>query len=158
MRLGLTLALTLIAFSALTALAVAETTRDEYKEKVEPICKADQRSSDRYLKGVKRLVRQDKLKPAATDFSKAAGALERAEKQLAAVEQPPADASKLSQWLSGIKGEVTLMRSIGKAFKSGDKAKGSTLAVKLQNNANRINNLVIPFQFKYCRIEPSQYT
>jgi hypothetical protein len=151
------LALAMIA--ALTSLALAEEqTRDSYVASVEPICKTNKAASDHYLSGVKSLVKQDKLKLAGTDFGKAASALDKAEKQLAAVPQPPADASKLNQWLSGIEEEVSLMRTIGKAFKSGDKNKGSSLAVKLQNNATKINNLVIPFGFRYCRIEPSQYT
>jgi hypothetical protein len=151
--------LALATMTALTSLALAEEqTRESYVASVEPICKTDKAASDHYLSGVKSLVKQDKLKLAGTDFGKAASALEKAEKQLAAVPQPPADASKLNQWLSGIKGEVSLMRTVGKAFKAGQKGRGTSLAVELQNNANKVNNLVIPFQFKYCRIEPSQYT
>jgi hypothetical protein len=152
----LTACAALLAFSAFAAADTAE--RAEYKAQVEPICKKNKEESDRFLKGVRTLVKHDKLKLAATDFSKAAAALEKARKQLAAVPQPPSDSAKLTKWLSEIKSEVALMRQISSKFKAGNKSKGSSLAVKLQNNARKANNLVIVFAFKYCKIDPSQYT
>jgi hypothetical protein len=141
------------------AFAMAEEpTRTTYKAEVEPICKTNKEASDRLLTGVKKLVKQDKLKQAGEKFAKAANALEKAQKQLAAVPQPPADTAKLSKWLSEIKSEVALMRTISSKFKAGNKSKATSLAVKLQNNANKANNLVIVFQFTYCKIDPSKYT
>jgi hypothetical protein len=152
----------LAALAALMLLAVpafaAETTRDEYKAQVEPICKTNKEASEKYLKGVKTLVKKDQLKQAGAAFSKAAAALEKAEKQLAAVPQPEADSAKLGKWLSDIKGEVSLMKTIAAKFKAGNKAKGSSLSVKLTHNANVANNLVIAFQFNYCKIDPSKFT
>jgi len=150
---------TLVALALLAATAAAaEQTREGYVAAVEPICKTNKQSSDRLLKPVKGLVKQDKLKQAATAFAKAATALERAQKQLAAVPQPPADAARLSQWLAKIKGEVALMRTISTKFRQGKKGPASSLAVKLQNNATKANNLVIAFQFNYCKIDPTKYT
>lgn len=146
----------LMVFAALAPAAVE--TRDEYKALVEPICKKNKQESDRLLKGVRNLVKQDKLDKAGTAFAKAGAALERAHKQLAAVEQPPADSAKLDKWLAEIKAEAALMKTISKKFKAGNKSKATSLAVKLQNNANKANTLVIVFQFDYCKIDPSKYT
>jgi len=132
--------------------------RADYKAQVEPICKTNKEASDRILTGVKKLVKQDKLAQAGQAFAKAAIALEKAQKQLAAVPQPGADAARLTKWLSEIKSEVALMRTISKKFKAGNKSKATSLAVKLQNNANKANNLVIVFQFNFCKIDPSKYT
>ncbi len=152
----------LIALVALLAVAIpasaAEQTRETYLAAVEPICKTDSQASDHYLKGVSGLVKHDKLHLAGADFTKAAAALEKAQKQLTAVLQPPADTAKLTQWLAGIKGEVALMRQIAAKLKTGDKATASRLAVKLEQNATKTNNLVISFEFNYCKIEPSKYT
>ena len=145
------------ALLVFAAIAVADE-RDDYKAQVEPICKTNQETSDRILTGVKKLVKQDKLAQAGQRFAKAASALEKAQKQLAAVPQPPADATRLTKWLTEIKNEVALMRTISKKFKAGNKSKATSLAVKLQNNATKANNLVIVFQFKYCKIDPSKYT
>jgi len=150
------------AFTAILALAAiapaAEISRDEYKAQVEPICQKNKQESDRYLKGVEKLVKKDKLKPAGVAFAKAASALEKAQKQLAAVPQPTADSAKLTKWLSEIKSEVALMRKISKKFKAGQKGPATNLAVTLQNNARRANNNVIVFNFNYCKIDPSKYT
>jgi hypothetical protein len=143
--------------SAAVAVAAVET-KEEYKALVEPICKKNKQESDRLLKGVKNLVKKDKLKQAGERFAKAANALERTQKELAAVEQPPAYTAKLTKWLSEIKAEVSLMRKISAKFKAGNKSKATSLAVTLQNNATKANNGVIIFQFNYCKIDPSKYT
>jgi hypothetical protein len=157
MRTSVLAALALAALLAHPALA-AEQTRETYVAAVEPICQKNKQESDRYLKGVKNLVKQDKLDLASQRFSKAAAALERAQKQLAGVPQPPADAAKLTKWLAGVKAEVSLMRTIARKLEQGNKGKASSLAVKLTHEANTTNNLVIAFQFTYCRIDPSKYT
>lgn len=146
----------LMAFAALAPAAVE--TRAEYKTLVEPICKKNKQESDRLLKGVRNLVKKDKLKQAGIAFAKASSALVRAHKQLAVVEQPPADSAKLDKWLAEIKAEAALMKTISIKFKQGNKSKATSLAVKLQNNANKANTLVIVFQFDYCKIDPSKYT
>jgi selenocysteine-specific translation elongation factor len=143
---------------AFAGIAVAETTRDEYKAQVEPICRTNKQESERFLKGVKTMVRKDKLKQAGAAFLKAAKALERAEKQLALVPQPAADSAKLGKWLSDIKGEAALMKRIAAKFKAGNKSKGSSLSVKLTHNATVANNLVIAFQFHFCKIDPSKFS
>ena len=138
--------------------AAAEQTRESYVASVEPICKANKASSDRLLKPVKSLVKADKLDQASQRFTKAATALEKAEKQLALVPQPSADEVKLGKWLAGIKGEVALMRTIAAKLRQGNKPKASSLAVKLTHDATTTNNLVIAFQFDYCKIDPAKYT
>ena len=151
----------LAALAALMLLAVpafAAETRDEYKTEVEPICKTNKQESEKFLKGVKTMVKQDKLKQAGTAFANAGAALESAEKQLAAVPPPAADSAKITKWLSDIKGEAALMKTIAAKFKAGNKAKGSSLSVKLTHNATVANNLVIAFQFNYCKIDPSKFS
>jgi hypothetical protein len=143
-----------LAFASL-AFAVE---RPEYKEQVEPICKKNKEESEKFLKGVKTLVKKNKLKQAGTAFSKAASALEKAEKQLAAVPQPAADEARLGKWLTDIKGEVALMKQIAAKFKAGNKSKGSSLSVKLTRNADTANSQVTVLGFNYCKIDPSKFS
>jgi hypothetical protein len=149
----------LLVFASFAAGDTAE--REAYKEKVEPICKSNSSAADRLLGPVKGWVKQDKLKQAGQAFSKAAVELEKTQKKLAEVPQPPEDAAKLGKWLSEIKAEVALMKTIAANFNKNTKAgksKATSLAVKLQNNATKANNNVIVFQFRYCKIDPSKYT
>jgi hypothetical protein len=152
----------LAALAALMLLAVpafgAETTRTEYKEKVEPICKTNREASEKFLKGVKTKVKKNQLKQAGIAFSKAANALESARVSLEEVPQPTADEAKLGKWLTDIKGEAALMKQISSAFKSGNKGKGSSLSVKLTHNADTANSQVIAFGFNYCKIDPSKFS
>jgi hypothetical protein len=129
------LALSILTLAATVASAAeVEQTRESYVASVEPICKVDKQASDRYLTGVSSLVKHDKLAKASQNFSKAAAVLEKAQRQLAAVPQPPADAAKLGKWLAGIKSEVGLMRQISAKLAAGDKGRASSLAVKLHHD------------------------
>jgi hypothetical protein len=141
-----------------SASALEEPTRDSYKEQVEPICKVNRQSSDRYLSGIRKLVKADKLRKAGENFAKAAAALERTQKQLAAVPQPPADAAKLNKWLAGINSQVSQMRTIAAKLKAGKAGPASSLSVRLTHDATTTNNQVIVFGFNYCKIDPSRYT
>ncbi len=150
------------ALLVFASFAVALTADQEtYKAAVEPICKSNKAAADRLLGPVKGLVRKDKLKPAGTAFGKAAKELEKTRKKLAAVSQPSSDAAKLSKWLSEIKSEVKLMKTISSNFKKNTKAgksKATSLVVKLQKNATKANNLVLSYEFNYCKIDPSKYS
>jgi hypothetical protein len=77
-KLGLALA---VALLVTVPVALADE-RDEYVEKVEPICKANSEANARILKGVKGQVQQDKLVPAGKRFIRAAGALGKAVTQI----------------------------------------------------------------------------
>jgi hypothetical protein len=144
---------TLLAFASVVSVAAAEPAATNTR----PRSKANKEASDRYLTGV-RALQKDKLAQASERFTKAAEALTGAERQLARCPQPATDAAKLTKWLAGIKGEVGLMKTIAVKFDAGNKSKGSSLAVKLTHNANVANNLVIAFQFNYCKIDPSRFT
>jgi len=132
--------------------------RNEYKEQVEPICKVNTEANKRILKGVRKLVKRGKLKAAGVKFAKAGAALNRARGELAAVPKPPEDEAKLTKWLGKIKFEVTLFKKTAKKLKAGDKNGAQTLVIKLQHNATVANNLVLGFEFHYCRFEPSKFT
>jgi hypothetical protein len=145
-----------IAFSALAS--AAEVTRDSYREAAEPICKTDTQANERILAGVKGEVRGGKLKPAAAQFTKAARALESAVAELRAVPPPPADAARLQKWLGKVSVEASLFERVAAKLAVGDKAGAQKLVVKLSTQANAANNVVIPFQFQYCRLDPSRFS
>lgn len=156
--LKLTALTTLVILVTSAAIAAADTTRDAYVAAVEPICKTNSDANARILKGVKQMVKQGKLKPAAAKFTKAAAALQKAEQQIAAVPQPSADAATLSKWLGYLKTEASVLTKISKALKSGNKNKASSQVIVLQHDANLANNTVVAFGFHYCRQTPSKYT
>jgi hypothetical protein len=138
--------------------AASEVTRDSYRETVEPICQLNTKANERILAGVRSEVRGGKLAPAATQFARAASALKKTRTQLAAVPQPPADQTRLGKWLGEVGTEASLFERISGQLRAGQKSAAERTVAKLNTNANQANNLVIPFEFQYCRFEPSRFT
>jgi hypothetical protein len=131
--------------------------RDEYVERVEPICKANTEANSRILKGVKGQVQQDKLVPAGKRFIRASRALGKAVTQIAKVPRPAADNAKLTKWIGYLKEEKSYLQRIGQALKAKNKFKAQKLAVALNKNNNKANNTVISFGFDECRIDSSRF-
>ena len=155
-----TLTAVALAFSLLAApfANAAEVTREAYKEQVEPICKANVQANEKILKGVRSKVQQGKLKAAGTQFLQAANALHKAYVQLKAVPQPTADEARLDKWLGYVQEQEILFRKGGNQLKAGNKNGAQQTVIRLTRNANQANNQVVPFEFKYCRFEPSKFT
>jgi hypothetical protein len=136
----------------------AEVSRDEYKAAAEPICKTSAKENERILANVRKEVKTGKLKPAAAKFAQAAKSQAAALKQLEALPQPAADEARLGKWLSYLKIEAELFATAGRKLNSGDKAGAEHITSKIAQNANKANVQVLPFEFRYCRQEPSKYT
>jgi hypothetical protein len=136
----------------------AEVSRDEYKSAAEPICKTSAKENERILANVRKEVKTGKLKPAAAKFAQAAKVQAKSLKQLEALPQPAADEARLGKWLSYLKVEAELFASAGRKLSSGDKAGAEHITSKIAQIANQANVQVLPFEFRYCRQEPSKYT
>ncbi|HEX3361800.1 MAG TPA: hypothetical protein VHS74_12470 [Solirubrobacterales bacterium] len=158
-RIALAATLVVLAAGLLTSLAAAnEVTRESYRQAVEPICKRNTEANERILGRVRSEVRTGKLKPAAAQFIKAAVELKKTIAQLRGVPRPPADTARLSRWLGKVSLEAGLLEAAGAKLRAGEKAEAQRMVVKLTGNANRANAIVIPFEFEYCRFEPSRFT
>ncbi len=150
------LALVLLAVSAPLA-SGAEVSVDEYRQMAEPICKANVEANKSIFKGVRGLVKQDKLKPASRHFKRAATAFGKTIGQLAAI--PPATGyeAKLEKWLGLLRKTKGTIAKIGTALAKEDKRKAESFSVELHRVSNQANNAVLDFGFNYCRIEQSRF-
>jgi nitrate/nitrite-specific signal transduction histidine kinase len=158
-RAGIVTAASVVLTFALASMAFAvETTRTEYTEAVEPICKENSDANKRILAGVRTEVKQGRFKAAAAKFAKAAAALGKTYRELEAVPKPTADATRLSKWLSYVKVEVELLQKTSKALKAGQANRARTFVAKLTYNANLANSQIAIFDFHSCVFKPSQYT
>jgi hypothetical protein len=159
-RRGIALLAVAAALAALTvALAsAAEVTRTSYREAAEPICLANTQANERILAGVRTMVKQGKLAPAASRFGRAATELRKTVAELKALPRPPADTSRLSKWLGDVEVEAGLFGQIGSLLKAEKKRPAERMVAKLESNASKANNVVIPFEFHYCRLEPARFT
>jgi hypothetical protein len=150
-----TLFLLLAASMALGASLDEE--REAYKTQVEPICKQNREANERVLKGVKQNIKNGKLKLAGTQFAKGAVALKKARTQLAAVPKPAEDSARLTKWLGLIKTEVELFEKVSKKLKNGDKRGAQRMALQLTTTVNKANNTVLVYEFRYCKVQTSQF-
>jgi hypothetical protein len=159
-RRTLTGAVALAVVAAILALPAfaAEVSRTEYKAAAEPICKADTQANERILAGVRKEVQQGKLKPAASRFTEASLALKKALHELEQVPRPGADEARLAGWFSYVKIEAELFATAGHKLRSGDKPGAEKIVNKLTQNADKANLQVLPFDFRYCRLEPARFT
>lgn len=137
--------------------ATLEEERQTYKSQVEPICKQNREANERVLKGVKQNIKNGKLALAGTQFAKGAVALKKARAQLAGVPKPAADSGRLTKWLGLIKTEVELFENVSKKLKSGDKRGAQRMALQLTTTVNKANNTVLAYEFRYCRVQTSQF-
>jgi hypothetical protein len=150
----------LLAAAALMLAAIpapaAEVTPQAYKEQVEPICQAN-KAKEEILKNVRKEVTQGKLNKAARQIATASKALKQAYAKLLQVPKPAEDTARLTQWLKGIKTEVQLLESTGRKLAKGEKNAAMRMVVRLKSNANKTNNLVLDYQFRYCHVDPSKF-
>jgi hypothetical protein len=153
---GALLCAALLAGAALGA--TPEEERQNYAAQAEPICKSNTKANERIFKGVRKLVREGKLKLAAGHFAKAAAAFGKATNEIAALPQPVADAARLTEWIGLLRKEKSLLAQIGQALRAGKKAKAQRLQTKLTQNGNKANNTVLGFEFHYCLIDSSRFT
>jgi HD superfamily phosphodiesterase len=135
----------------------AESTPATYKDQVEPICKKDTEANEKVLAGVRKEVKEGKLTPASKRVFAAARALKRARGELLKVEKPAEDATRLTKWLDGVKKEVELFESMGRKLAAGQKNAAVRLVIQLESNARKTNNLVLDYEFRYCRFNPAKF-
>jgi hypothetical protein len=153
--LGLTLALLAVAS---VGAAAEEVTRESYREAAEPICQVNTEANERILAGVRKEVKEGKLDMAGRRFRRAGAALRKTLAELKAVPRPSADRARLSRWLGFVAAEAELFQRTAQYLVAGRKSAALGLVVRLQSTAARANNVVFPFEFKYCRFEPSRFT
>ncbi|MGN6256074.1 MAG: hypothetical protein ACTHO8_14005 [Solirubrobacterales bacterium] len=150
------LAAALLLAGAVPSFALAPEAQ-EYKEKVEPICQANTEANEKILKGVRKEVKEGKTKKASRQLFSAAKALKRARAQLLKVPKPAEDAARLTKWLNGVKTEVELLEATGRKLAKGEKNAAVKMVLRLEANARKTNNLVLDYQFRYCRFNPAKF-
>jgi hypothetical protein len=153
------LAVALLAAALLAGGARAEeVTRASYREAAEPICQANTEANERILAGVRMMVKQGRLAPAAARFARAAAALRGTTGELATLPRPGADTARLARWLADVRVEAGLFARIGSLLRAGKKGPAEHGVAKLSSNAAKANDVVLPFEFHYCRLEPTRFT
>jgi hypothetical protein len=153
----------LVAVLALAALVVAPAsaeapTRDQYVQSAEPICKRNTLANQRLLRGVRRLIQRNQLRPASRRFARASQAFGRAVRQLTRLPRPVDDRPTVARWIKLLRKQTAYLSHIARALRAGNRFKSQRISVLLLRNANQANNAVLRFGFHWCRVRPGLVT
>lgn len=150
------------AFAAallLSPLALAEgpPTRSEYVAHLEGICKPNALATQRTMKGVRSLVRAERLGPAAERFSRATQFFDATVREIAVVPRPTADMTSLAKWFVYLGRQESYLKAITAQLRAGHTIPAQRLTARFIKNGNLANNTVLAFGFNYCSFKFSRY-
>lgn len=146
----------LLLFAAAPSFALGPEAQT-YREEVEPICKKNTEANKKILKDARKHVKEGKLKLASRQLFAAAKALKRTREELLKVPKPAEDSARLTKWLKGVKTEAELLEATGRKLAKGEKNAAVKMVVRLESNARKTNNLVLEYEFRYCRFDPGKF-
>jgi hypothetical protein len=146
------LAVIVLAMLALAPLAHGdEQTRESYKARVEPICKANREANERIMSGARKRVDGNMLKPAGKQFVRLSGSLGGLARRIAKVPPPSTDVHRIERWVEIIGLLKTRVRLVGRYYGEGLKIKGNHEAILAERAGISANNTTIVLHFHYCR-------
>jgi hypothetical protein len=153
-------AMAAITMLAGTGAATAEEilTRDEYVDRLEPMCKPRAEATRRAMKGVRTDVRYPKrLSIAADKFGKGADIFGGTIEKIGRVPRPPADAAKLKEWFVYLNRQEDYLQEITEQLRQGHTIKAQRLTSRFIHNGNLANNVTLSFGFNWCSFKFSRY-
>lgn len=138
--------------------AADPTTREEYLQRVEPICKRGDEANDRILKGSLGKINRGELPAAGRQVIRAADAFGKSVEQLGAVSRPVDDELRLERWFERLDKVEAELRSVGVALKKDNKVRANHAAIRAERAGNAANNASIEMGFRHCRFKGSRLT
>lgn len=137
--------------------APVEPTRTEYVAQLETICKPGSEATRRAVRGVRADVRAERLRLAATKFSKAKRIFSHTVDSISSVPRPKADRATLSRWFAALERESIYLGQIADALRAEDIARFQRVSGRFFQEGSRANNVVVSFGFDYCNFKPSRF-
>jgi hypothetical protein len=140
-----------------TAAAAEGPTRDEYVTQLESVCKPDAEATQRAMKGARSDIKAERLGIAAGKFAMATRIFGSTVKEIARVQRPPADATKLDRWFGYLEQQESYLRQITTQLREKRGIKAQRLIARFIHSGNLANNVVLAFGFNYCSFKFSRY-
>jgi hypothetical protein len=143
-----------IAAALLAAAPLAhgeEQTRETYKARVEPVCKANREANERIMDGAQRRVNKREFTAVGKQFIRVSESFGRLIPKLAAVPPPVGDERRVKRWLEQMRLLKTRLRQTGKYYKEGKDIKAAHEAILAERSGIAANNISIVFKVRYCR-------
>lgn len=139
------------------AVASAEFSRSEYVIQLEAICKPRSEATQRAVRGVKGLVRSERLPLAAPKVERAKRIFAGTIARIALVPRPAEDRATLARWFSALKREVGALSSTADSLRADDVPRFQRVWGDFVHEGNKANNVVVSFGFNYCNFRASRF-
>lgn len=150
-------ALALAVGTAFGAEAAEAPSRAEYVVRLEEICKPGYQATKRAVRGVRRLVRDERLPAAAPRVARAKRIFAGTVQRIGGVPRPEADRAALSRWFAALGHEIGALDRTASALRADDVARFERVWADFIHQGNKANNVVVSFGFNYCNFKPTGF-
>ncbi len=137
--------------------SAAELTRPEYVAQLETICKPGSEATQRTVRGMRADIRAERLRVAATKFSKARQIFAGTVSSISTVPRPAADRATLSRWFAALGRETDYLGRSAAALRAEDIPRFQRVSGRFFQEGSKANNVVVSFGFDYCNFKSSRY-
>jgi hypothetical protein len=141
-----------------TAAGAEAMSRDQYVPQLEEICKPGAEATRRAMEGVRDDVRDpDRIPVAARKFARASRIFGSTIAEIARVQRPAADVSRLKEWFLYLNRQEDYLVQIAAQLRHEHTIKAQRLTARFIHNGNLANNVTLAFGFYYCSFKFSRY-
>ncbi len=132
-------------------------TRTEYVDRLEAICKPDVEATERATQGAREDIRREHLRVAAAKLSKGARIFAGTVSGMAPIPRPEADLDRLKTWFRLLNREELWLRRISVALQEERRIRAQRFLDRFIHAGTLANNVVIAFGFDYCSFRFSRF-
>jgi hypothetical protein len=128
-----------------------EQTRETYKARIEPICKANREANERIMEGAQRRINRHEYVAVGKQFIRVSESFGGLIPKLTAVPPPVGDERRVERWFEQMRLAKTRLRQTGKYYKEGEDIKAAHEGILAERSGIAANNISIVFKVRYCR-------
>ena len=132
-------------------------TCSEYVAHLEKLCKPDAKATQRAVRGMRSDIRSERLRLAASKFSKAKQIFAGTVRSISKVPRPAADRATLARWFAALARETDYLGRTAAALRAEDIPRFQRVSGRFFQEGSKANNVVVSFGFNYCAFKPTRF-
>jgi hypothetical protein len=145
------LAVLVALLAAAAAAPAAEQTKETYKERIEPVCKANRLANERIMSGARQQIKRKMFVPVGKQFVRVSGSFGRLIRRLGPVPPPAGYERTVKRWLKFMRLIKLRLLKVGKLYKARQDIKAAHMSILAERAGISANNISIAFKVRECR-------
>ncbi|HEU4905439.1 MAG TPA: hypothetical protein VFT19_04900 [Solirubrobacterales bacterium] len=129
----------------------AEQTKETYKERIEPVCKANRIANERIMSGARQRIKRKMWVPVGRQFVRVSGSFGKLIKRLGPVPPPVGYERTVQRWVKFMRLVKLRLFKVGKLYKAGEDIKAAHMSILAERAGISANNISIVFRLRECR-------